>query len=69
MGIAAGKIDLNFDASEWFALQELARKHRTDVGSILRIGGVMLLEADRRGQFKIRAAPPIDVNSTRKADA
>jgi hypothetical protein len=56
----AGHIKLNFEASEWFALQEMARKYGTDVGSILRIAGVAVLEAERRGNFKIaRAANPI----------
>jgi hypothetical protein len=52
----AGHIKLNFEASEWFALQEMARKYGTDVGSILRIAGVAVLEAERRGQFTIARA-------------
>jgi len=53
MNIDAGKIRLTFEASELMALHELARKHGTDVGTILRIGGLALLDADRRGLFKI----------------
>jgi hypothetical protein len=46
-------INLNFDASEYLALQEMARKYGTDVGSLLRIAGVALLEAERTGRFTI----------------
>jgi len=56
MGIPAGKLDLTFEASEWMAICELAQKHKTTPGAILRIGAVLLLEADRRGGFKLMAA-------------
>jgi hypothetical protein len=51
------KINLQFEASEYMALCELAQKNRTDVGSIIKIGALLLLEADRRGIFRL---VPID---------
>jgi hypothetical protein len=47
------KINLQFEASEWMALCELAQKNRTDVSSIIKIGALLLLEADRRGVFRL----------------
>lgn len=58
MGIHAGNIQLNFEASEYIALCELAQKLHTDVGSVLRIGGMLAIEADRRGLLKIAATNP-----------
>lgn len=49
------KVDLQFDASEWIALCQIAQKHGSTVGSLLRIGGVLVIEADRRGAFEIIA--------------
>ena len=43
-----GEIQLRFDPSEFYALAQLARKYGTDLGSILRIGGKLVLEAERR---------------------
>ena len=64
----AGKIRLQFDASELFALHELARKFRTDVGSILRIGGRLMLEADLRGHLKMDRAIDSILNPPTKGD-
>ena len=47
------KIHFNFEPSEYMALCVLAKKYNTDLGSILRIGGQMVLEADRRGFLKL----------------
>lgn len=66
--ITAGNIDLQFEASEWFAILELARKYHTTAGAVLRIGAVALLDADRRGDLHI--SPTIDRAFTnRKVDA
>ena len=48
-----GEIQLRFDPSEFYALAQLARKYGTDLGSILRIGGKLVLEAERRGLLKM----------------
>jgi hypothetical protein len=56
MNVAKKHLELNFEASEWDRLQEMARKYGTDVGSLLRIAGVALLEADRAGKFTIARA-------------
>jgi hypothetical protein len=53
-------VELNFDASEWTALQKMAQKYETDVGSILRIAAIAVLESERTGKFGIvRGANPI----------
>jgi hypothetical protein len=52
-------VDLNFEAGEWRALQRMAEKYQTDVGSILRIAAVAILEAERTGKFAVvREANP-----------
>lgn len=49
------KLNLPFDASEWIALCEIAQKHGTTIDSLLRIGAMLVIEADRRGAFQIIA--------------
>lgn len=56
MDLAMNNIRLTFDASEYLALESLALKYGTDLGSILRIGGQLVLEADRRGMLRMRDA-------------
>ncbi|MGO8775288.1 MAG: hypothetical protein ACLQHT_13545 [Terracidiphilus sp.] len=56
-------IELNFEASEWGALQRMAQKYSTDVGSILRIAGLAILEAERQGKFAITRAVDAIANS------
>ena len=43
------KLRLNFEAGEWMGLQALAFELNTDVGSVLRMCGLMILEAHRKG--------------------
>jgi len=47
------KVRLVFEASELIALAELAKKWNTDIGSILRMGGRVILNAERQGLIKI----------------
>ncbi|MGA2908380.1 MAG: hypothetical protein ABSE36_11805 [Terracidiphilus sp.] len=49
-------VELNFQADEWGALLRMAQKYRMDVGSILRIAGVAILEAERQGKLAITHA-------------
>jgi len=50
--VRAGNMRLTFEAGELFALLEMAKKYNTDPGSLLRIGGLLVVEADRLGLFK-----------------
>lgn len=49
-------VHLRFELSELLALQQLAWKFNTDIGTLLRIGALALLEADRGGTLKIEKA-------------
>lgn len=49
----APKVNLRFELSELLALQQLARKHGTDLGGILRIAALAILELERRGDFHV----------------
>lgn len=58
-----GEINLRFEPGEFYALTQIARKYGTDLGSILRIGGKLVIEADRRGLLKI-TDPRLTVQAT-----
>lgn len=47
------KLRLRFDQSELLALQRLALKHATDLGGILRLAALAMLELDARGALRI----------------
>jgi len=49
----APKVNLRFELSELLALQRLAQKHHTDLGGILRLAALAVLELDRRGALSI----------------
>lgn len=49
----APKVNLRFELSELLALQRLARKNHTDLGGIIRVAALALLELDRRGALRI----------------
>jgi hypothetical protein len=47
------KVNLRFELSELLALQQLATKHHTDLGGILRLSALAMLELDRRGALRM----------------
>lgn len=47
------KVNLRFELSELLALQQLARKHHTDLGGIIRVASIALLELDRKGALQL----------------
>lgn len=49
----APKVNLRFELSELLALQRLAQKHATDLGGILRLAALAVLELDARGALRI----------------
>jgi hypothetical protein len=52
--IYAGKGTFRFEHGEYMKLAQLASKHGTDIATILRIGGNLMIEADERGLLKIK---------------
>ena len=55
MAIQGPPIRFNFDAGEYMRLCEIAQKLGVDVGTVLRIGGQMLIEAERRGLLTLQS--------------
>lgn len=49
----APKVNLQFELSELLALQQLARKYSTDLGGLLRVSALAMLELDRRGALQM----------------
>lgn len=47
-------IRFSFAPEEYMALATLAQKWGTDIGTVLRVGGMMVLEADQRGLLKLQ---------------
>lgn len=61
MNIHGPNLNFQFDQSEYIALCELARKLGTDLASVLRMGGLLLLEADKRGLMHTVMSRPAEL--------
>lgn len=62
------KLQLHFEAGEWDRLQALAHECGMDVGTLLRIAGLALLEAQSRGRFELKRMNATDAMFPRRAD-